>query len=353
MDSCAGVEVVTVFEPEVFTIDTCFEFRGEHGSCLKGYESLCSPGVIYRIPGGIILRDREEVFSSSCALYDDFTTQKVNPGRLLRRGSFSPQLKLKGSVLNLSLSGLEDNYYHLLVEWLARWKLFKSSNLDCEYFVLPGKNSFQLDLVKLLGVRPESIVSWGDCRSLAADEVMVPSFINNCSTVPLGNGYYSYPKTWMPSWSIDSVQELYQICNPVEDKKRRERVYISRARSSKRIVLNEDELLQGLMEYGFDVVYCEDLTLNEQISLFAGVHFIVAPHGAGLVNLIHMKHPQRVLEFHPSSYVDTSFWIACSAANVEYDYMSCEAAPDDRLHPKDWSYYVDCSKVECWLEQYC
>ena len=40
-------------------------------------------------------------------------------------------------------------------------------------------------------------------------------------------------------------------------------------KTGKRIILNEDEIIPILSNFGYKVVFCEDLTLCDQINLFS------------------------------------------------------------------------------------
>lgn len=67
---------------------------------------------------------------------------------------------------------------------------------------------------------------------------------------------------------------------------RRGRVYVSRRHAEKRRVGNEDELMGALARIRFQKLELEGLRAVEQMRRFSGAQAVVAPHGAGLVNLI-------------------------------------------------------------------
>jgi Glycosyltransferase 61 len=84
----------------------------------------------------------------------------------------------------------------------------------------------------------------------------------------------------------DSVQKAHR------------RVYISRAKATSRRVVNENEIAPLLQEHGFEKVLCEDLSLAEQVNLFAKTAAIVGGHGAGLTNLIYCESGSLVGEIY-------------------------------------------------------
>ncbi len=68
--------------------------------------------------------------------------------------------------------------------------------------------------------------------------------------------------------------------------------------------MNEAELLARLQPLGFLPVHLEDLSLHEQISLFAQAKGIVASTGAGLVNLVHARPGTPVTILMPEACPD-------------------------------------------------
>jgi len=100
------------------------------------------------------------------------------------------------------------------------------------------------------------------------------------------------------------------------------RLLLSRGRAACRRITNEKELSSELIPMGFEQIYCEDLTLEEQAALFHGAEIIVAPHGAGLTNLIFCNPGTRVLEIFPASHLweRTHYWSLAGALGLDYAY---------------------------------
>jgi capsular polysaccharide biosynthesis protein len=70
-------------------------------------------------------------------------------------------------------------------------------------------------------------------------------------------------------------------------------------------------------------VQLERLSLAEQIALFRTVKVVVAPHGAGLANLVVSRPGTRVIECFGHHYVNSCF--AQLAEACELDYISIVA----------------------------
>lgn len=85
------------------------------------------------------------------------------------------------------------------------------------------------------------------------------------------------------------------------------RIYISRRDSGARRMLNEEELVKLLQRHDFEIVTLTGLPVNEQIALFSEASHIVAPHGAGLANVVFSPAGAVLCELHMDSYVQWAF----------------------------------------------
>ena len=121
--------------------------------------------------------------------------------------------------------------------------------------------------------------------------------------------------------------------------KRLARLYISRKNALTRRVLNEAGLLALLASLGFQETVCEDLSCEETARLFYQADAVVAPHGAGLVNLFLTQPGARVLELLPSTAGGpTCYWTLCEALGHTYGYVN---AGTGRGHDGDMDVSLD------------
>ncbi|MCS7297771.1 MAG: glycosyltransferase family 61 protein [Bacteroidia bacterium] len=93
------------------------------------------------------------------------------------------------------------------------------------------------------------------------------------------------------------------------------RIYISRARATRRKVLNEEEIRPILDKYGFLFLEAERLSLAQQVELFSQAHVLLALHGAGHMNLLWMPRGSQIIEIvseahttlHPVHFMYANF----------------------------------------------
>jgi len=124
------------------------------------------------------------------------------------------------------------------------------------------------------------------------------------------------------------------------------RLYISRRRAQYRHVSNEDDLMRLLAEYGFERVELEALTIPEQAALFADADAVVAPHGAGLANLVYAREAQ-VLELFPNPVVTPHYYFLSRSLGHSYWPLTGNATT---LNPK--AFTVDLRSVESCLQSW-
>lgn len=125
---------------------------------------------------------------------------------------------------------------------------------------------------------------------------------------------------------------------------RRHKIYISRAKSFKRSIANEKEVEEALKSQGFKIVYAEELSFMEQIKFYSSATEIVAPHGAGLANIVWCHEGTRVLEIFPYNNLHFCYATLASGNRMQYSYLECKQ--DAQSHGR-----VDVDKLISMLER--
>jgi capsular polysaccharide biosynthesis protein len=97
-----------------------------------------------------------------------------------------------------------------------------------------------------------------------------------------------------------------------------EKIFISREKARRRRIVNEAALWKELEGRGFVKVRLEELTWSQQIAAFAAAKIIVAPHGAGLANLVFCEPGSRVVECFNPAFVDGYFWRLAAVRGLDY-----------------------------------
>ena len=136
---------------------------------------------------------------------------------------------------------------------------------------------------------------------------------------------------------------FFQKLNISEEKKPFRKIYISRKKAVRRKIINQDELLIFLSDHKFETVFLEDYTIEHQIKLLYETQIVIAPHGAGLTNILFMQPETRVIELKAHNNDYWCFFSMARLAKLRYSYLLCES---DRENHRDADIKVDLNRLE-------
>ena len=248
---------------------------------------------------------------------------------LLKRQRFFPKIRrVPGTVVSLATDG-HNNFYHWLLDLLPKLLLVLALGRKEETLYIGASHRFQQECLELLGLRPDQFLDANAIPLLQAERLVVPFL-----------GERHPPNVF----SAAKCRLLVQVFSPLLDRvgtdsKLPARFVVSRAKTRSRRVVNESELLARLEPLGFQAVYLEDLSLLEQMSLFAGAEAIVASTGAGLINLIHARSGTPVAILMPEECPD----LVCRDIAV-FAQLRCEIFDAER-HPVGTPDKIGCDLV--------
>jgi capsular polysaccharide biosynthesis protein len=103
------------------------------------------------------------------------------------------------------------------------------------------------------------------------------------------------------------------------------KIYISRRFADTRNLLNEAEVRSLVESRGFESFVLEDMSVADQIRLFAEAETIVAPHGAGLTNMIYADRP-CIIELMPTDRWNLGHFVAL-ANSIGAEHIPVVSAP--------------------------
>ena len=219
-----------------------------------------------------------------------------------------------------------NNFYHWMFQALPAilqtLKTFEGQNFK---IVLPPLNSFRKRTIELLKIPSENIHQLELNESIECDELV---FCN------LTSGDFSFrPSPYLETLYRDFfVKVKNQVSASFKPPKR---VFVSRKDSPKRGISNEEEVSRLLKLYGFTEVLMSSLSLEEQIVLFNSAKTIVAPHGAGLVNLVFGNEDLNILELIPSNYINDCFYRISVLKQQNYFNLYADSIGDNHYHYTD------------------
>ncbi|WP_158093449.1 DUF563 domain-containing protein [Acetobacter sp. DsW_063] len=264
--------------------------------------------VVVRSASGVIGNGRSLVVEDSL----DHTTPKADGYKILHDGAIdlgAPTERLAGCWLSLLL-GNSDNYFHFVLMNLAR------------LFVIDAKDKRSLSGVLVPKTRFDWQREWIDGVLAAAGLSGLPRHVMS------GASCVSIERLSVPWGAVDARG----YCHPgaaafiagsdgpeCGDAAAGDRIYVDRRESPIRPLENEDELAQALADRGFATVRLERMSVAEQRACFAHAAVIVAPHGAGLTNLVFCRRGARVIEVMPHTLLNWCYRRLAAIRRLDYD----------------------------------
>ena len=259
---------------------------------------------------------------------------------LLQGGQISPVQSVTGTVAVLS-GLLNDVYFHWLFDVLPRFYLLRLAGWDwrtIDGFVVNVRCGFQRESLAILGIDANKVIkgSSQDDLHLQADNLLVPSFPGTVA--------------WMPKWACQFLRNTFLDSECVQVKPNK-RLYIRRNLSHSRHLINEEEVIHCLEDWGFEALHLERLSVREQASLFAQAEIVVAPHGSGLSNLVFCSSGTKVIEIFSPFYVYPCFWLVSNLIELDYFYVLGEILGGQHFHQfllgtdKEGDILLDCQRL--------
>ena len=295
---------------------------------VRGEDSTQHPLLVVELAGGKIIGDLRLAATADDVVIGGmqaiFGSDDPAGHYALRRRRFRIPKRRRGTALLLGASA-SDNYYHWMLDSLPRWKMLQQANhQQFDYVLLQGRPSrFQDETLDWLGVPA--------AKRLRCSKNFVHQFERLVvATMPA-------PQWVIERWTCQWLRSLFpgQVAGS-------KRIYLSR-HSSRRRLVNELELEAQLGRLGFTSVKAECLPVAQQAKLFSEAEFVVAPHGAGLTNMVFAPPGTRLLElFHPQ-HRNTCY--SNLAATCGHHYQSLEGCPTNRAGNRHLEFSIDAAEV--------
>lgn len=301
------------------------------------------------LPGGRYWVAEDKTFAimaSDGKLIGDVSTQFCAPDTVhavLGQESLPPPVHMGEHVAVLSFIW-DMNYYHWLADVLARWYLIRQSGIPVDCYVINGRGgkraAFQEETLAMLDIPRKQVVKSKKGIHLSAKRLIVPSLQPYAL-----NPFVPHP---MPGWAVRGLRaEMLRRTQPRREHDAPSKLYVSRGDAKIRQVVNEEQVTELLRGMGFTVVMPGQMSVKEQIRLFAGAELIVAPHGAALANLLFCGEGTGVLELFAPNYVNPIYWYMSSQLALDYSYLiGCGARAPIRSGVGDVAYRTESITVD-------
>lgn len=220
--------------------------------------------------------------------------------------------------------GASPYLYHWLCDNLVRAHLAKKHYKNDFKVVLP-KNFYEADFclksLEMIGISKDQVIKIDRREAVTSNHIIFPTHI-------LGG---SLSITAYDPAIIEVGNTMLDYCkkNSALNFSLGERIFLSRSKQKKRILLNQKEADELLLRYGFALVNSEDLSFEEKISMSYHAKHMIGQSGSGLTLAMFMQKGGKMLEFYPTKEygdVNGGTWYReiCQAFGLEHFYQYCE-----------------------------
>jgi capsular polysaccharide biosynthesis protein len=297
---------------------------------LRGCQLLGSKGLTVTTDGRYVL---ENALRS-----EDLLMRSIL--KTVREGSLPIRRRTVDTTIDNAISLVGpwcEGYFHWFSEWLPRLEgvaqLADQTGATPTVIIPSDPPVWMRKSLSLVGFN--DYVTWDGGR-VDATELLVPSL---CRSHPVNfpNKYANATSGYQ--WVRRRVLQNLDPSAGLDDSPRG--IYVSRRHADERHVVNEAEVMDLLAAYDFELYELETMSFPNQIRLFERADAVVAPHGAGLVNIMYGTDLSVVELF--GNYVNGCYYTMAEGLGFEYGCLKCDPVGSDLR--------VDVDRLEGLLER--
>jgi capsular polysaccharide biosynthesis protein len=291
-------------------------FEEIHWKFLKNCSYTSPETFVISIPSGRVVGELGTVITHDDKLLLDVSMQ-FGVGRSVKwaklHSIFSyiklphcQQLPHTAAVLATASGG---NYFHWLTDALPRFEILRRALPNgiegIDKFLVNEGVSAVVESLEMLNISRDQLIFLDSTTQIQAETLIVPSFPGDTCNSP----------AWVCSFLRNTFLRYKANISPIS------KLYISRSKAQYRRINNEGDVLECLSKLGFTPICLEDYDFSTQIALLSNAEVVVAPHGAGLTNLVWCSSTTKVLEIFSPNYLNLSFWAIANHVGLEYFYL--------------------------------
>lgn len=206
-----------------------------------------------------------------------------------------------------------NNYYHWFNETLPQLFLL-NQYIENSIVILPlelSNKSFIVDSLELLKIH----YKWIDQKKTNRFDSL--AVLHTSTLRPDINPFLQK----QVRYAIFSALNIVAALKPFR------KIYISRKNARYRKIINEEELLPLLKEYGYEIIYPERNSFIEQVILFSESKALISVHGAGHTNCMFMNKESKVMEIRNAEWDSQPlcFWELANIFELKWEYVTAQS----------------------------
>jgi len=256
---------------------------------------------ILRISDGRVLGDGTVIVDDNAILSETTTDfhRKQKFHRLLSERKIPTPKHINGRLAVISSPG-SNNYFHWTLASIPRFSLLQGMDGEIDYYYVDNRSRFHREWLDFLNIPANKIIAASPESHIEASEVIIPSYVG------------------LPELPAPTALSFLRKFMPKTQPSEKRRIYISRKKSKRRKIINEAQIIPILKKRGFHIVHPGEMSVTEQMQLFAEADIIISPHGAELTNLVFCSAGTKVIEIFSPYYLNPCFKNLADLCNLNH-----------------------------------
>jgi hypothetical protein len=227
----------------------------------------------------------------------------------------------------------DTNYFHWLVDMCGQLEGLRAYShatlLEPTILVRAAAPAFVRESLALLGYEPGSVLEWplewSPTREPSVQDMLVATVPRLVISAWRGyrHGSSSRSLIWLRNAFLNCVgnARLYETTRD-NSLSSGTKIYVRRDRAAWRTIHNERDVQDLLSARGFVTLRPEQLSIRDQVTLFARASIIVGMHGAGLANVL-FAPKARLVEL-VGGYGGPEYFSMCHGLGNTYTRVQCD-----------------------------
>lgn len=244
-----------------------------------------------------------------------------------------------------------NNYFHFTVETISRLQYIDKYE---EYRSLPilldecvRENPQFIELLSRLNIYKHEILYIEKEVVYSIKEAIFPSYN---TWMPMNLKYGIKLKEKDQLISEDSIKYIRNMIIKSPTKGFR-KIYISRQNTQIKRIDNENQVIQILKKYGFEIIYPEKLAFEEQIKIFSEAEYIMGATGAAFTNIIYAPKNAKVVSIIPKEFNGCLYPTICGILGIKTIFLDAKVVIKGPTRAVD-IFNLDISYLEDFINKY-
>ena len=263
----------------------------------------------------------------------------------------------KGRTLDKAISLIgcfASNYYHFTLEILSRLIYVDNTQKYDSYPILVDENALKIrqlmELLDIVNQKHRKVISVKYGEKIHIKELI---YISRNIWLPPNyfKGAVMRPQDFLISQTaVMNIRTCVLGKKKLDQEKTHQKIFLSRKNCSNQRLINFVEVEQLFQEYGFHIVYPDEMSLKEQIETFNGADYIVGSAGGAFTNLLYCHEGATAVIIAPPAHKLYCFTNIAFMLHVEVMVLESYTVDEGMARSQD-KFMLDMFKCRQFLEQ--